>query len=134
MAIDAHANDQLGVFGFPEVDTRQRVFVSQVHIDVCVQWSLRAAPGGVFGAMAPTAVGTGQLINRVLERVQRSVFVKTHLLGIEDGFDVGSTTSIRKFHKPEICGQRGSGQHRRLRRRRCCLRSWGRSAKQNKDT
>jgi len=47
--------------------------------------------------MAPRAVGAKQRIESVFESFQRSRFVKTHLRGISNGFDVGTAASVRKL-------------------------------------
>src|SRR5215813_6048738 len=56
--------------------------------------------------MTPGAVGAKYRIKSVFEIFQRPLFVKTHLVGIDNGFYVGSTTSAN--HKEAQKAQNAS--------------------------
>jgi len=97
VAVDTHANHQLGVCGIPEVHTSQRILVGQIHIGVGVQRSLSAARAVIVRAMARGAVGAEQRINSLLESFQRSLLVETHFRGIGNTLYVGPAASARKL-------------------------------------
>jgi hypothetical protein len=100
VAIDLHANHQLGVFGFPEVHASQRISVSQIYIDVRVERSLRSASQFILGAVAPGAVGAKQGIQSLFKCGQRLLFAEAS--GKNKALDVGSAASVREFRIPEV--------------------------------
>jgi hypothetical protein len=111
VAVDAHTNHQPGVFRVPEIHTSERVFMGQSHIGVRVKRDLSTGSSAIFRAMARRAVGTQQGVEGDFARFQRPSFVKTHLLGIGNGLDVSSTTSVGKLGKPGISEGPGRGNN-----------------------
>jgi len=68
VAVDDHANHELGIFRIPEVHASQRIFMRQIHVDVGVQRSLSSTSQFILRAMAPRAIGAQQRIQSFLER------------------------------------------------------------------
>jgi hypothetical protein len=95
VAVDGHANDELGVFRIPEVHPSQHILVGQVHVDIRVQRSLGSTSQFIFRAVAPRAVSAQEGIKSIFESRQGPCFVET--IRNDKCFYVGSAASVGKL-------------------------------------
>src|SRR5438876_42879 len=70
VALDGHTNDELRLYGLPEVDASQRIFMRQIHVDVRVNRRLSSTSQFILRAMAPGAVLAKQRIESLFESRQ----------------------------------------------------------------